>query len=294
MNTLAPTSVDEFELLGDEARSAGQWEQALDHYERAEGLVFERFDLAMRQPGDLDEVVRTADVLNRVVRKVCEAMHALQPPPPSAAERVAELRAALEWSVESGYLAHAAGVAVDLGSALAELDDRDGAESAYRQAVAFARQVDADQPDLMLWAFRSLIDFLAPSEESITLAEEMADNLIDRREMFHPMRAAEAAYHWAVAELRFTEVAQHRVEHAVDGIARRAVEALDCVCLHDMSQALQYQVADVLGRLGRDAEADLWQAEADKYGDCSEFMENQIPGHVHLWDIHIDVPDPHG
>jgi hypothetical protein len=108
--------------------------------------------------------------------------------------------------------------------------------------------------------------------------------------MYHPMRAADAAYHWAVAELRFAEAAQHRVDHAIDGIARQAIEMLDGICFHDKSQALQRLVADVLRSAGRDVEADQWQADADKYEDWEWFMEQEIPGHVHLWGIRMDLP----
>lgn len=59
---------------------------------------------------------------------------------------------------------------------------------------------------------------------------------------------------------------------------------------HGNSQALQRLAAEVLRSVGRGAEAHHWQAEADKYEDWEMFMEQQIPGHVHLWDIRIDVP----
>ena len=37
-----------------------------------------------------------------------------------------------------------------------------------------------------------------------------------------------------------------------------------------------------------------WQADADAYEDWEDFMEQQIPGHVHLWDIRFDAPDGAG
>ncbi len=122
------------------------------------------------------------------------------------------------------------------------------------------------------------------------LAHEMASNLIERDEMYHPMRAADAANCWAIAELKFAEVETHRVDHAIDGIARPAIDMLDDICFHDKSQALQRLVADLLRSAGRDADADQWQADADKYEDWEMFMEQEIPGHVHLWDIRFANP----
>lgn len=116
-----------------------------------------------------------------------------------------------------GHIVHAAEVCIRLGEILTELGDLDGAESAYRQAVALARQV------------------------------------------------------------------------AIEGIARQAIGMLDEICMHDLGQALQRHAADTLRCVGRDVEADQWQAEADTYEDWSAFMDQQIPGHVHLWDIRFDL-----
>lgn len=51
------------------------------------------------------------------------------------------------------------------------------------------------------------------------------------------------------------------------------------------------EVSEVLRCVGRDAEADRWQADADKYEDWEWFMDQEIPGHIHLWDIGIDLSD---
>jgi hypothetical protein len=204
------------------------------------------------------------------------------------------LRASIDRSVESGDLAYAAKVNIDLGDLLQEAGDRDGAESAYRQAVALSRQVDSAMPELTLWAFSALVNFLAPSQESIALGHEMATTLIERREMYHPMRAAEAAQCWAIAELAFAETVPGRVDHAVNDVARQAIEMLDGVCFHDKAQALQRHVAETLRRVGHDIEADYWQYEADRYEQWEMFMDQEIPGHVHLWDIRIDLSDREG
>ncbi|MBP2450942.1 hypothetical protein [Mycolicibacterium lutetiense] len=206
-------------------------------------------------------------------------------------ERATELRAAVETSMEEGDLAHASHMSFRLGETLEDLGDREGAESAYRHAVVLAREVDANDPELILAAFTSLIHFLSPAEESVALAQELAGYLIDRDDMYHPMRAADAAYHCAIAELNFAEVAPYRMDHAIDDIARPTIKVLDDICFHDKSQALQRHIADALRSVGRDAEADQWQADADKYEDWEWFMEQEIPGHVHLWDIRIDMPD---
>lgn len=281
--SLVADTVEERERLGDEALAAGRLDEALDHYEEVNNLIRPLMDVVV----EVETSTRLVEALNRTRAKLLDARGELLPPP----DHAAELRAAAEAAVETGDLARASHTSFRLGEALEESGDRDAAESAYRQAVVFARQVDAADPELMLAAFCSLINFLAPSEESIALAAEMAANLIERDEMYHPMRAAEAAYHWAVAELKFAEIIPSRADHVIDGIVRQAAEMLDDICLHEKSQALQRHVAAVLSTIGRGAEADEWQAEADRYEDWEWFMDQQIPGHVHLWDIRIDLSD---
>ncbi|WP_217159909.1 hypothetical protein [[Mycobacterium] fortunisiensis] len=294
MSEQAQASAEELEQLGDEALSAEELEQAREHYEDAHQLLCEALDLALGEDADFEVISMITDDLNRVGDKAHDAWSRLQPPPKSMDERAAELRAVVEESMESGDLAHASHMSFRLGETLEDLGDRESAESAYRQAVALARQVDADDPELMLAAFTSLIHFLSPAEESVALAQEMAGYLMGREDMYHPMRAAEAAYHCAITELRFAEVTAHRMDHAIHEIACPTIVMLDDICLHDNSQALQRLIADVLRSIGRDVEADQWQAEADKYEDWSPFMDQEIPGHVHLWDIRTDLPDHDG
>lgn len=74
-------------------------------------------------------------------------------------------------------------------------------------------------------------------------------------------------------------------------IARQAITMLDDICFHGMGQDLQRRVAELLRLVGRDTEADQWQADADRYDDWDVFMEQEIPGHVHLWDIRIALSD---
>lgn len=291
MSQPASQSAEELERLGDTALAAGQLEQALDHYKQAHLLIFDAFPAALVESTELDAISTITDDLNRVGGKLRDLRRELQPPPKSNDEQAAELRAAVDTCMESGDLAGASHVSFRLGQTLERLDDQEGAESAFRHAVALAREVDASDPELLLAAFTFLIHFLSPSEESVALAQEMAHNLIERRNMYHPMRAADAAYHWAVVELNFAEVAQHRVDHAIDGITRQAIGMLTEVCSHGSVQALQRLVGEVLRGVGRGAEADQWQAEADKYEDWSDFMDQEIPGHVHLWDVRFDLPD---
>lgn len=210
------------------------------------------------------------------------------------AERVDKFRAEVQESVESGDIAHASHTSFRLGGLLEKLGDREGAESAHRDAVVLARQVDGRDPELVLAAFTSLFHFLSPSEESITLAQEMAGHLINRDDIYHPMRAAEAAYHWAVAELAYAEVTPHRIDHVVEGIARTAIDALDDVCFHRIGQVLQQRVAEALRHVGRVGEADEWQAKASRYANWDEDMDQVIPGHVHLWDIRFALSDDVG
>ena len=288
MSEQAPMSADELERLGDEAHARGNDDEAIRHWWDAIGAFLVDDDSG--HDDATDPLTRLDQFVTRLTAKVQRIHHERKPPPKSLDEQAAGLRAAIAESTESGDIAHASHVSIDLGDVLDELGDHDGAESAYRQAVAFARQVDAALPELTLWAFGSLIDFLAPSEESVALAQEMATNLIERDEMYHPMRAADAAHNWAMAELRHAEVAQHRVDHAIDGVARQAIAMLDDICFHGKGQDLQRQVAHLLRCAGRHAEADQWQADADRYHDWSVFMEQEMPGHDHLWDIRIDLP----
>lgn len=92
--------------------------------------------------------------------------------------------------------------------------------------------------ELLLHTFWALIDFLPPSEESVALAKEMASNLIERREMYHPMRAADAAYRLALAELDFAEIAPRHMDSAIDGSTRRSDGSLTVYYFHDKSQEL--------------------------------------------------------
>lgn len=291
-------SAEELEQFGDEALAAEQPEEAIRHYDSAHDSLSEALDLAVDADADFEVVSMIADDLMRLTEKAFDARSRLQPPPESHQpspkshlEQAAILRTTVDESMESGDLAHASHMSFRLGETLEDLNDREGAESAYRQAVMLAREVDAGDPELMLAAFSYLIHFLSPSEESVALAQEMAANLMDRREMYHPMRASEAAYHCAIAELRFAEVNPDRVDHAIDAITRPAISMLDDICFHDKSQALQRLGAEILRRVGRDADADQWQADADKYEDWEMFMEQEIPGHIHLWDIRFDQSD---
>ena len=230
MNAQPQKSAEELEQLGDQALTAGQLKEALDHYDAARRLIFEAFDADLIKVVDFEAVSRITDDLSRVGQKARDVWRQLQPPPKPLDERAAELRATVDASTEAGDLAHASHMSFRLGETLEELDDQEGAESAYRRAVALAREVDASDPELMLWAFSALIEFLGPTAESVALANEMATNLINRDERYHPMRAAEAAHNWAIAELKFAEVTPHRVDHAIGGIAQKAIEMLDDVC----------------------------------------------------------------
>lgn len=277
----------DLELRGDEALAAGDDERAIE-------LWWEALDafLAESEAGHGDDTAQPDQLLQHVTRlteKIYEAQRNREPEPDPPTDPTM-LQAAVAAALEAGELILAAQECAALARAHTELADPDGAESALRQAVALARDVDAADPELTLWAFSSLVDFLSPSEESVALAQEMAATLIERTDMWHPMRAAEAATHWALAELAFAEVAPHRVDHAVDLVARRAVTMLDEVCFHDQGQELRRRVAHLLRSVDRHADADTWQADADRYEDWSVDMDQQIPGHVHLWDIRYDLP----
>lgn len=203
----------------------------------------------------------------------------------SAGEGAADLRLEAEQAIADGDLARGSYLCVRLGEIFEADGDSEGAESAFRQAVVLARQVDADDPELMLVAFVNLSDFLAPSDESVALAGELTANIIDRREMYHPMRAADAAYYQVNVMLQLAEIDPSRICEVLE-VAKNAVKMCDDVCFHNMAQDIQRKVAATLNVLGCDAEASQWQAEADKYKDWAVFMNQEIPGHVHLWNIH--------
>ncbi len=278
-----PTA-EECEFLGDEAAGAGQLEEALDHYSQARRLRCDALTMALVGDG-LDSQSMSAygtdsARLNQKIRTIVDELN----PPKTQSERIVDLRVELDEQLSTGRLDLASHLSTQLGSAFEELGDQDEAESAYRQAVVLARQYDRD-PELLLHTFWSLIDFLPPSEESVSLAKEMASNLIERREMYHPMRAADAAYRLALAELDFAEIAPQHLDSAIDGSTRQAIEMLDGVCFHGKSQELQRWAAAVLRAVGRDTDADSWRAAADRYEDWEWFTDQPIPGHVHLWDI---------
>lgn len=282
--TEQPTA-DEHEFLGDEAAAAGQPEQALDMYAQARRLRCDALRLAISSESiDMRTLAPTNAALKRLndkIRNLVDELH----PPKTLMERITDLQTEMDEHLASGRLDLAGHLSVQLGAAHEEFGDNDEAESAYRYAVVLARQVDARDPELLLHTFWSLIDFLPPSEESVALAREMASNLIERKEMYHPMRAADAAYRLAIAELDFAEIAPQHLDSAIDGSTRQAVDMLDGVCLHDQTQELQRWAAAVLRAVGRDADADTWRAAADRYEDWEWFTDQQIPGHVHLWDI---------
>lgn len=280
-----PATADELEFLGDEAFAAGQLNQALEHYSEARQLHGDALRLALSSEfcdSQMLAPIRSAmKQLNQKIRPIVDELN----PPLTLQERIAKLQTELDQRLAGGRLDLASHLSVQLGAAHEESGDNDEAESAYRYAVVLARQVDARDPELLLHTFWSLIDFLPPSEESLALAQEMASNLIERKEMYHPMRAADAAYRLAIAELEFAEIAPHHMDSAIDGSTRQALEMLDGVCLHSKSQELQRWAAAVLRAVGRDADADIWRAAADQYEDWDITTEQVIPGHVHLWDI---------
>jgi len=213
--------------------------------------------------------------------------------PQSPEEWAAEYRIEADKAAAEGDLARASHTWVVIGEARETAGDRGGAESAFRRAVALARQVDAQDPELVMYAFTTLSDFLAPSEESVRLAEELVESL-ERREMFHPLRALNAERLWARALLKLVAVDPSRIDEAV----RRAGIAADLgdrVCSHDVARQLRRDVALTLHAAGRDDEATWWETTANQWGDWDDddmFDDLVIPGHVHLWDL-IVGPPPH-
>ena len=116
--------------------------------------------------------------MNQKIRTIVDELN----PPKTLTERITDLRTELDEHLTTGRLALAGHLSVQLGAAHEEFGGNDEAEASYRYAVVLARQVDARDPELLLHTFWALIDFLPPSEESVALAQEMASNLIDRKE----------------------------------------------------------------------------------------------------------------
>lgn len=285
----AVEAMAEFERRGDEAVFAGDFDAAMALYERAQQcydvvIDWEKPILDQVDAATFELIMGLFTRIRTKMSTVVEQVESSKSP----ADPAAELRAAADAAMEEGDLAHASHMSFRLGEVLAESGDRGGAESAFRRAVALARQVDAADPELMLAAFSALIEFLAPSEETIALAAEMADHLLNRDEMYHPVRAAETAWVWARAEIDYAEVVPDRLDHVIDGIVRQALDMLDGICFHEVAQQLRHRVAAALCTTGRAVEADEWCAEADKYGIWERFSDQEIPGHVHLWNIRVD------
>ena len=175
----------------------------------------------------------------------------------SGSDRAAELRARIEADVASGDLAMVSTWHEGLGDVLAEQGDREGAESAYRQAVAVAREIGPDDGFAgfqLMWAFRKLIHFLAPSEEAVQLGAEVLVILTSSDEEICDTYVAEAASVWATASLRFAELQPDHLDKAI-GSAKQAIEMWNRYsCFGDHVAALQAQVAKTLRVLGRGAE----------------------------------------
>ena len=204
-------------------------------------------------------------------------------------------------AMEKGQTAHACSRIVAVGDRLVELGDQRAAESVYRQGVALARQSGSEDPNDVYHAFESLISFLEPSDESVALAEELYQ-LLERPDMQHPMRSAETAYLRASVTLKLACINRSKLQDALTA-ARVGIETCDDVCFHQDARRLELQVIDALLHHGLDYEASNWrialrtQEEGAKdYRGWKKVIEGdedwyeQIPGHVHLWDIRVEMP----
>lgn len=271
---------------GDDATAERRYREALASIH---GLLLHLLtDPAPGSAPDRDLISSTTEVSTRLRSKLA----AYDSPPPTPQEVADRLRAETEEAMAAGDIAHASHLCFRLGDHLVERADRAGAESAYRRAVVLARQVDAEDPELVLTAFTSLSEFLAPSQESVALAEELVEMIVERREMYHPMRAAEATASLAWALLRMADLDPARASEGVER-AEQAVEHFHGCCLHGEAQDMQQLTARALRAVGRHEDAARWQAEVDRYAHCTDWDDWEvevIPGHVHLWDIRLTKP----
>jgi len=200
------------------------------------------------------------------------------------AAEIATLRESSQRALATGSLARASHLSFSLGSRLVEVGDHSGAEAAYRHAVVLADLAGGDDPEVVLAAYRSLVRFLEPSEEAVELAEDLLWILKEVDPTRHVMRLAEAEECLAHALLRHAIVEPGTVDHALR-VAALTIEDLEVTCSHGSVRSLQLLVADALRSAGREAAAAGWQADADKYGERCDVMVQEIPGHVHLWDV---------
>lgn len=183
---------------------------------------------------------------------------------------------------------------LSVGYQFYEGGDGEAGESCYRRALALARTIDNQDSELFLAVFRDVIVRLSPSAEAVELAEELTDALTARHNRVHPLAAAEALQVHATALLSMGLTDASYLDLCPPTV-RKAIAAADAVCFHSVAQELQLCAAHMFGLAGRTAEAKAWQAEADRHEDWEIAEDQEIPGHVHLWDIRITLPrPPHG
>lgn len=277
----------DYEQLGNAALAAGDEELALALFATAFRRALAEEDAVKADPTlEIRSPSACTVAIHRVAWKAAEL---LDDPPrsplPILGDLIDKRWAEIDDAAAAGELLVAAERAVKFGDVLDDLGELAQAETAYRRAVHFARELDAADPELLLLTFRSLIDFLPPSAETRALAGELVDKLA-RPKCHHPMRTAEAACCQAKAELSFVAVDPNALDAALDAVAN-AIRLCDEVCFHDRTQELQWLTAVWLRQAGREVEAEQWQAEADRYEEWDPFSDQQIPGHVHLWDVRV-------
>ena len=279
MNNALSAHIYELEKFGDECVASGDCDKADSYYKDALNLILD----------DLDNFEDRMEDFLRITAKVREVHPLEEEPPLSAEESIAEMREGVDEAISNGNLRRASHLSFLLGQELETNGDKEGAESAYRQSVALARETGVADPELVLASFTSLARFLSPSLESVRLSAELTEMMCGRTRMGHLMRCAEARYTHALGTL---ELAEQDVSYLDESlvIARESIAKSHDSCQHELARNIGLRVAEILRSTGRDLEAEQWQAEADENFDPDiPWYDLEIPGHVHLWEIHLDL-----
>lgn len=277
-------AVEQIEQFGDDHLSDGQVEEVVIKYKQAASACA----MVLIETSSHEQQAALNDALSRIVEKGRAAWREL---PASQRVSIGDVRfgqTMVDRAIADGDLPLAGYLSIEYGRMLLAEGDAERAETAFRQAVTLAREVDADDPELVLLAYVTLLTALGPTEEALSLANELSLAMIGRKELYHPMRAANAVCIRAVLELNYSLTHPAHLNEAIQ-VCQHAITFADNVCFHDKAQELQRAAAIALREAGRVDEAEHWQALADQYDDWEPFDDQQIPGHVHLWDKRVDT-----
>ena len=193
-------AVEQIEQFGDDHLSDGQVEEVVIKYKQAASACA----MVLIETSSHEQQAALNDALSRIVEKGRAAWREL---PASQRVSIGDVRfgqTMVDRAIADGDLPLAGYLSIEYGRMLLAEGDAERAETAFRQAVTLAREVDADDPELVLLAYVTLLTALGPTEEALSLANELSLAMIGRKELYHPMRAANAVCIRAVLELNYS------------------------------------------------------------------------------------------